>query len=170
MEQNSLAQSQYPIYTLKPVISRIIISKALIVMPLAILLYVGAFLNFKFMGIQIDTIINLSIILTIFLLVTFDLIIEYRKALKLEYYFYQDKLYANGQWHMYSDIQHVDAKRNLIDNVTHTCDLVLNGEARLRYVPDAYNIYQYIQNLLVSGKNQSSGYNQNTSYNQSTEQ
>jgi len=153
MEQSNFAQSQYPVYTLKPVISRIIISKALIIVPLAILLYVGAFLNFKFIGMQIDTMINMSIIFVIFLLVAFDLIIEYRKALSLEYYFYQDRLYANGQWIMYTQIQHVDAKRTILENVTHTCELVLNENEKLRHIPDAYNIYQYIQNLLAQGKN-----------------
>jgi len=161
MEQSNFAQSQYPVYTLKPVISRIIISKALIVAPLAILLYAGAYLNFKFIGIQIDTLINISITLVIFLLVAFDLIIEYRKALRLEYYFYQDKLYADGQWIMYSQIQHVDAKRNFLDNITHTCDLVLNEKEKLRHVPDAYNIYQYIQNLLAQGRNSQQNLNVN---------
>lgn len=163
MEQSNFTQSQYPIYTLKPVISRIIISKALIVVPLAILLYVGAYLNFKFIGMQIDTIINMSVIFVIFLLVAFDLIIEYRKALKLEYYFYQDRLYANGQWIMYAQIQHVDAKRTVLDNITHTCDLVLDGKTKMRYVPDAYNIYQYIQNLFAQGRNSQQNLNVNAS-------
>ena len=153
----SLSTAQaYPAYILRPNIARIFLPKIILLAPLAILLYIGAYLNLKFLQIQNTTLLNLSVFVVIFILVAFDLLFEYRKALHLEYSFYLDRLYANGKWLMYNAIQHIDAKRDALDKMVKTCCLVIdsgNGDkTELKYVSDAYNIYQYIQNLVTYSK------------------
>ncbi len=152
MEQGSFGQSQYPLYTLKPNITRIIVAKALIVVPLVIVLYVAAYLNFRFLGIAMNVFVNMGILVSMFLLAAFDLVMEYRKALRVEYYFYADRMYVGGNWIMYRDMGHIDAKRNFLDRMFQTCDLVIDQKTRMRHVPDSYNIYQYIQALLARSK------------------
>jgi hypothetical protein len=140
--------NDYPVYVLRPSMKRILLPKLVYLVPLGILLYVGAYLNFRFIGIQTTTLVHASILLIVFLLVAFDLLFEYRKALRLEYCFYRDRLYAGGSWLAYNAIGHIDTRRNLFDRMGGTCELLINGSVRLRHIPDSYNIYQYVQNLV----------------------
>ena len=151
-----MPDSSFPVYRLKPVMFRMMLPKALTAILLAALLYAGTYLNLKFLRIEITTLMNSAMLMTAALIIGFDLLTEYRKALRLEYEFFTDRVEADGQTMMYNQIVHIDAKRDLFDNVSKTCSLQLNENLMLSHVADDYNIYQYIQNLVnyAHGNNQ----------------
>ncbi|MBS3109996.1 hypothetical protein J4227_05710 [Candidatus Woesearchaeota archaeon] len=157
MEQQGNQQSYsqpYPIYTLRPSVMGVMLPKFILMLLLGGLLYYGGYLNLKFLNIRLTTLFKLSIIVCTFLVVAFALLMEYKKAIRIDFYFYSDRLYANGKWVMYSSIGHIDAKRGPMDHLAKTCSIHLGDQAVLKKVPDSFNIYQYIQNLVSRAKQQ----------------
>ncbi len=147
----------YPIYILRPSITRLILPKVFFLLPIIFLLYLALYLNLKFAGIEQTPLINLGIIVIIILVACFDLLFEYRKALHTEYNFFRNRLEFLGQSIYFSQMQNIDIKKNLLDKYLHTCTFFVNGNYKLHGIEDSFNLYQYIHSIMG---------NSNTSQNQ----
>ena len=84
---------EIPLYTVKSNTSRILTPKIIRLLGLAILLYIGVWLNSILINKPIPSSINYLIIVMIFILVLIETILIYNQTLKSKYYFFYDSLF-----------------------------------------------------------------------------
>jgi len=142
---------EQPIYVLKPDKKAYFAPRIAGVVILGILVYLGVFLNLRFLDIEISIYYILGAVILALLLTGFAFLETYLKYSSSDYYFYSDRMYANGMWIPYTTIFNIDIKIGIFDSLFKTSTIVL-GKSKLRFVPDSKEIQNYIIKIAGASK------------------
>jgi hypothetical protein len=118
---------------------------------LAVLLYVGVWLNLFFMEVNIPSYINYLIIAIIFVLVLVESLLTYLQTLKDKYYFFAGRLEFRGKLVKTLDFRYVtgiSVSKNFVDKVLGTGTIIVQPDFVIRSVSNCDQVFAYLQQLV----------------------
>lgn len=136
----------YPQYTLKPDLKRIMIPQLLKLIVLCGIFYSGIIFNLKILKIDAPIHINILVIIVLFILVLLQTILSHVKSSKLEYKFYQDRIEFNNNKIYYKEIPEIKLKQNFFDKLFDTKTIIL-GKFKISAITNYNEMYAYIEKL-----------------------
>lgn len=142
---------EFPQYTLRPNVARIVMPRIVGLILLGFLLYFGFQLNLFFLKIALSMIYNLLTIVIILFLVAIAAVQIYSNNSSIQYLFYPNKVIKQGKEQaimMFSQVSIVTKKKNSWDNLFGTCTIILQPYLRIEHIQDSQQIYSYITNLV----------------------
>ena len=140
-----------PLYTIKQSVLRILIPKALKLLGLAIMLYLGVLLNLYMMKKSIPSYINYLIIAVIFILVLIEALLTHNKILKNKYYFFPGRIELRGKEPKTLDFRYITSvsiSQNLLDKILRTGTINIEPDFKIGPISNCNQVYAYLQKLV----------------------
>lgn len=137
-----------PQYSLKPNLDRFIVPRVILVLILGIAFFFGIYLNLALLKMEVGliqfTIIFLAVAVAAALAIVQNM--SYYKA--LQYDFFTNHIQIGGNPIMLNTVSGISLKQDIFDKMFNTCTIELPPVAKIKYIPNSYQIYSYIQQLL----------------------
>lgn len=141
----------FPLYTIKPNATRMLVSSILLTAALAVVFYVGIAVNSYLLGIAIPGSINILIIAILALLVIIQGSLTYLQASKTQYLVYSNRIQIEGlkkYYIMFNALQDIKAKRNIFDRLLNTGTAVLTQKIKLKAMPNFDQTFTYLKEMI----------------------
>jgi len=141
--------TQQPVYSFSQVKVRAIIPKAVVLLFLSIVFYLGILLNLSFLYLRSseETLIKIVVLIFLLLVIAIGVFMAFRRA-SAPYIFYQDKIRLHGKEMKYTDIAVVEKKQNFLDKTFKTYSLDLGNKVRMNHISQDLDIKSYLENIL----------------------
>ena len=154
METQSSAEQ--PLYSVLESKSRALIPKALSLLILGAIFYVGVLLNISLLELdaQQETTFKTGALLILTVLIIMGIILTFRKA-RQPYLFYRNRITHGKEAILYLNITTTAAQSNFVDKMFKTYSIPLSKNFFLRHIPETIPLNNYVQQLVdYSRKNQ----------------
>jgi len=137
-----------PLYVLRQSFARAVLPKAISLVVLGVIFYLGVLLNVTLLELSDENqfIINISTLIFLALLVIIGTIVAVQKA-REPCFFYSSFLTLQKQNIPYQNITAAFPKKDVLDKLFHTYALPLGNNLFLRHLPDNIDLQSYLQQL-----------------------
>ena len=137
-----------PQYSLKPNLDRFVVPRAVLVLILGIAFFFGIYLNLVLLKIEVGLVQYVIIFLVVAVAAALAIVqnMSYYKA--LQYDFFADHIQIGSNPVMLNRVSGLSLKQDMFDKMFNTCTIELPPVAKIKYIPNSYQIYSYIQQLL----------------------
>lgn len=144
---------EQPIYSVLPHQGRALVPKALSLIGLGIIFYIGVLVNVTLLDLRAteETVVKVVALAVVLCLIIVGIILARRHTMR-PYVFYRDGIEVNEIKIRYSTITIVDTKQNLWDKIFTTQKIVM-GSTILHHVPEELALEGYIRKVIEYAKN-----------------
>ena len=153
---------EVPQYTLRPSTNRMVAPWILKLLGLAIVFYVGIYLNVKLiLKMSIPAYINLFIFAFLILLVVSQVIIYHVRFGKYKFKFYTNRVDYEAKktsTFLFSQFESIDLKQNMFDKMFNTGSILLNKDFVIGPIANAKQMKTYLEQLVAYYKNSQQRY------------
>ena len=145
---------EQPLYSASQAKGRALIPKALSLIVLAIIFYLGVLLNISLLELdaQQETQLKTGALILLSLLILLGLLLALRKTWT-PYLFFRDRITFGKESIHYANINEINTLTNNLDKIFKTNSIQLEKKFFLRYLPQSLQLANYIQQLVNYTKN-----------------
>lgn len=143
--------TDFPLYTIKPNTTRMLISSILLTALLAVVFYVGIAVNSYLLGMTIPGSVNILIIAVLVLLVIIQASLTYLQVSKTQYLVYSNRIQIEGlkkEYIMFNAMEDIKAKRNVFDRLLNTGTAALTQKIKLKAIPNFDQTFVYLKQMI----------------------
>lgn len=145
-----------PLYVLPQQVKRVVVPKALTLIVLTIILYLGILLNISLLELtpSLETTVKFITLIFLIVVIVIGIILALIQA-KRSYLFYQDRIAFGRKEISYRDITITTASNtDRLDKMFHTYSINLGNNFSLKNIPEQVQIQAYLQQMIEYVKRQ----------------
>ncbi|HII71733.1 TPA: hypothetical protein HA265_03180 [Candidatus Woesearchaeota archaeon] len=142
---------ELPQYTLHPTIKRMVLPRAIGLLAMAPVFYLGIYINAKLLNIQIPVIVTVLIVAVLLVMISVQGILYYVQFQKYKYMFFTNRVDYEGKkpaTFLYANFTEAKLKQNLFDKIFNTGSIILNKEFSLGPISNVTQIKTYLEQLV----------------------
>lgn len=145
--------TETPLYTLLQSKKRALMPKAVALLGLGIIFYLGILLNISLLELNAsqETLVQLVALLVLLSVIILGVYQEHRQV-KQPYNFYKEHLIIGKKEVDYHSIAEISRKQNWLDKLFHTYSLDLGNKQILKNIPAEVDVESYLKQLVEYAK------------------
>jgi len=143
-------QPEKPVYILHQSTKRAIIPKAISLLALGILFYLGILINLSLLELSAaeETSVKTVSLMILLLVIAVGIFVAFHRA-HLPYLFYRNRIRFNKRNIYYLNITESHSKKDLWDKLFRTHSLNLGVDFHIRNIPRATQLHDYLQQMIA---------------------
>lgn len=143
------------LYSFLPGKKRVLIPKAILLVSLGFIFYLGVLLNLYLLNLSSSTgsIVKIISIIIILIIVLLGIFLNFNKS-KQAYLFFPDQIVFDKENIYLLQITEIIKKQSILDKLFKTYQLILNKKFKIGNIPLTIDLQTYVQQLINYAKSQ----------------